>query len=174
MQSALGEGDRKGDDFCANLEDRDKETEVFGGAPQTLKNGADFPLGPSKGGKSGGGNRVSVRLFGGEIGCQYIFSGKNDELTPDFPKRTVCLGNSPSGRILPREVETAKNVDRNSLLEELQHDLDELLGTTTNLLRSAGAVAVRANREQLRQIVRHPLVRAVRGNRRLKPGNVAG
>ena len=90
------------------------------------------------------------------------------------PKRTVSLGNSPSGRILPREVETAKNVDRNSLLEELQHDLDELLGTTTNLLRSAGAVAVRANREQLRQIVRHPLVRAVRSNRRLKPGNVAG
>ena len=83
-------------------------------------------------------------------------------------------GNSPSGRILPREVETAKNVDRNSLLEELQHDLDELLGTTTNLLRSAGAVAVRANREQLRQIVRHPLVRAVRSNRQLKPGNVAG
>ena len=47
MQSTLGEGDRKGDDFCANLEDRDKETEVFGGAPQTLRNGADFPIGPS-------------------------------------------------------------------------------------------------------------------------------
>ena len=90
------------------------------------------------------------------------------------PKRTVTLGNSPSGRVLPREVETSKNVDRNSLLEELQHDLDELLGTRTNLLRSAGAVAVRANREQLRHITRHPLVRAVRSNRRLKPGNVAG
>src|SRR5271157_5640970 len=74
------------------------------------------------------------------------------------PKRTVNLGNSPSGRMLPREVETAKNVDRNSLLEELQHDLDELLGTRTNLLRSAGVVAVRANREQLRRIARHPLV----------------
>ncbi len=49
------------------------------------------------------------------------------------PQRTVSLGNSPSGRILPRVVETAKNVDRNSLLEELQCDLDELLGTTTNL-----------------------------------------
>ena len=39
---------------------------------------------------------------------------------------------------------------------------------------SGSAVAVRANREQLRQIVRHPLVRAVRSNRRLRPGNVAG
>ena len=31
MQSALGEGDREGNNFCANLEDRDKETEVLGG-----------------------------------------------------------------------------------------------------------------------------------------------
>ena len=30
MQSALGEGDREGNNFCANLEDRDKETEVLG------------------------------------------------------------------------------------------------------------------------------------------------
>jgi hypothetical protein len=48
IQCALAEGDREGDDFCANLEDRDKETEVLGGAPQTLKSGADFPLGPNK------------------------------------------------------------------------------------------------------------------------------
>ena len=46
MQSALGEGDREGNDFCANLEDRDKETEVLGGALLMLKNGADFLLGP--------------------------------------------------------------------------------------------------------------------------------
>jgi hypothetical protein len=46
MQSALGEGDREGNDFCANLEDRDKETEVLGGALLMLKNGADFLLSP--------------------------------------------------------------------------------------------------------------------------------
>jgi hypothetical protein len=28
------------------------------------------------------GNPVSVRLFG-EIRCQFVFSGKNDELTPE-------------------------------------------------------------------------------------------
>jgi len=48
MQSALGEGDREGNDFCANLEDRDKETEVLGGALLMLKNGADFLLGPTR------------------------------------------------------------------------------------------------------------------------------
>ena len=46
MQSALGEGDREGNNFCANLEDRDKETEVLGGALLMLDIGADFPLGP--------------------------------------------------------------------------------------------------------------------------------
>ena len=44
MQSALGEGDREGNDFCVNLEDRDKETEVLGGALLMLENGADFLL----------------------------------------------------------------------------------------------------------------------------------
>src|SRR5271157_6599424 len=47
MQSALGEGDREGNNFCANLEDRDKETEVLGGALLMLDIGADFPLGPN-------------------------------------------------------------------------------------------------------------------------------
>ena len=47
IQCALGEGDREGDDFCANLEDRDKETEVLGGALLMLDIGADFPLGPT-------------------------------------------------------------------------------------------------------------------------------
>jgi hypothetical protein len=30
------------------------------------------------------GNPVSVRLFENEIRCRFVFSGKNDELTPDF------------------------------------------------------------------------------------------
>ena len=45
MQSALGEGDKEGNDFCANLEDRDREIEVLGGALLMLDIGADFPLG---------------------------------------------------------------------------------------------------------------------------------
>ena len=54
MQSALGEGDREGNNFCANLEDRDKETEVLGGALLMLDIGADFPLGPKDGSSLGG------------------------------------------------------------------------------------------------------------------------
>jgi hypothetical protein len=46
------------------------------------------------------------------------------------------------------------------------------LGGATNLIRAAGAVAIRADRGQLIQIARHPLVKAVRSNRRLRPGSV--
>ena len=43
-----GEGDKEGDKFFTNLEDRDKETDVPGGSLRTPKNGADFPLGPRR------------------------------------------------------------------------------------------------------------------------------
>ena len=45
MQSALGEGNRRGDDSYANLEDRDKETDVLGVSLQMLETAADFLLG---------------------------------------------------------------------------------------------------------------------------------
>ena len=46
MQSALGEGNREGDDSYANLEDRDKETDVLGVSLQMLETAANFLLGP--------------------------------------------------------------------------------------------------------------------------------
>jgi len=87
------------------------------------------------------------------------------------PRRTVNLVSPPSKYLLPEEIK-GNSSDRTRALEGLQSYLSELLGTSTNLLRSAGAVVVRANREQLRQIIRHPLVRSVHSNRRLKPRGV--
>lgn len=46
MQSALGEGNREGDGSYANLEDRDKETDVLGVSLQMFETAADFLLGP--------------------------------------------------------------------------------------------------------------------------------
>jgi hypothetical protein len=89
------------------------------------------------------------------------------------PGRAVHLGQVVSGRLLPKEVDTKRDGDRAAVLRQLHEDLDRLLGGATNLIRAAGAIAVRANRDQLLQIARHPLVKAVRSNRRLKPGGVA-
>jgi hypothetical protein len=87
--------------------------------------------------------------------------------------RTVRLGQTNTERHSPKEILSEGGADRTTVLQELQNDLKGIVGDETNLLRAAGAVAVRANREQLLQILKHPLVKAVRANRRLKPGSVA-
>jgi hypothetical protein len=88
------------------------------------------------------------------------------------PARTVHLGQGISGHLLPKEIVTRGDGDRAEVLRQLQDDLNRLLGGATNLIRAAGAVAIRADRGQLIQIARHPLVKAVRSNRRLRPGSV--
>jgi hypothetical protein len=90
-----------------------------------------------------------------------------------LPARTVHLAQGAFGGHLPKEIRTEGDGDRAAVLRELQDDLNGLLGGTTSLLRAAGAIAVRANREQLLEIAKHPLVKAVRANRRLKPGRPA-
>ncbi len=90
----------------------------------------------------------------------------------NVPSRTVRMGESRTQRHIPQEVVTAGGGDRAMVLKELQDYLSSLLGNTVSVLRAAGAIAVRANREQLREIAKHPKVKAVRVNRRLKPGSV--
>jgi hypothetical protein len=34
-------------------------------------------------------------MTGHEIRCQFVFLGKNDELTPDFPRKEIRWGNGP-------------------------------------------------------------------------------
>jgi hypothetical protein len=89
------------------------------------------------------------------------------------PARTVRLDHAPLESLSPKEIRSEGGEDRTAVLQELQDDLKGIVGNATNLLRAAGAIAVRANREQLLQILKHPLVKAVRANRRLRPGSVA-
>jgi hypothetical protein len=64
MQSALGEGNREGDDSYANLEDRDKETDILGVSLQMLEIAADFLLGPTSSIREEGGRGDSIWLPG--------------------------------------------------------------------------------------------------------------
>lgn len=84
----------------------------------------------------------------------------------DLPKRTVRFGKTQQGRQVASGVDSGPQADRERLLQELADFLSGL-NTEANVLKSAGAVAVRSDREQARAIVNHPLVRAVRPNRRL-------
>ena len=84
------------------------------------------------------------------------------------PRRTVQLSSGTSRPTIPTRVESDKGEDRAHILEELHDYLKDQLNGHANLLHVAGAVAVRANQNQLRQIMRHPRVKAVRQNRKLR------
>jgi hypothetical protein len=46
-RASLKEGDTERDDYCTNLQNRDKERDGLGGALQTIETGADSVIGPS-------------------------------------------------------------------------------------------------------------------------------
>jgi hypothetical protein len=84
------------------------------------------------------------------------------------PKRRVRL---PTGIIhgtRPQEVITEEGPSRAAVLEDLKNYLTEVIGSPPRILSAAGAIPLLATIKQIRQIVRHPNVKAVRVNRRLK------
>lgn len=100
-----------------------------------------------------------------------------DETSPDVreliveakvPQRTVRFSGGKPGRELVEVVNAGDPSEREVVLTELYGYLKELLGGSVNLLKSAGAIVVRANRQQLRTITQYPLVKAIRMNRKLR------
>lgn len=83
------------------------------------------------------------------------------------PQRTIRFAGGKHGRELVEVVTAGDPSEREVVLTELYGYLKELLGGSVNLLKSAGAIVVRANRQQLRTIAQYPLVKAIRMNRRL-------
>jgi len=90
------------------------------------------------------------------------------------PRRRVGFRPAPGGRVRPGAVTEGGSDDdrrrRRAVLEELRRDLEQLLAEPPIPLRAAGALALRATRAETRQVLEHPLVRAVRLNRRRRGG----
>ncbi|HBL26745.1 MAG TPA: hypothetical protein DD490_07920 [Acidobacteria bacterium] len=87
----------------------------------------------------------------------------------DLPRRTVTLDGTGGGR--PRATglhDAAGSGGRQEILRRLRALLEPFLDTPPVVLEAAGAVAVRATGRQVRGFVDHPLVKAVRPNRRLR------
>src|SRR5262249_47070299 len=85
------------------------------------------------------------------------------------PQRRVRLAAGTPQQRHAEEVTTEEGADRTEVLQELQEFLTTVIGRRPRILHAAGAIPLHVTRDQLRQIVGHPLVRAVRTNRRLKP-----
>ncbi len=83
------------------------------------------------------------------------------------PRRKISLLRGTGGRLLPADV--ASSGSRTEVLEELRSYLKDLLATSPTLLKAAGALAVRASGREAQELLAHPLVRALKLNRKLLP-----
>lgn len=86
-----------------------------------------------------------------------------------LPVRQVIIEKHADGRGSPRAigVKSTASTQRTTALTELYAFLADRLDIPPVLLKAAGAVAVKATSSQVRQFAGHPLVKAIRPNRRL-------
>ncbi len=85
-----------------------------------------------------------------------------------LPQRQILMRLGEKGRMVPdRMVSASPPAERVRLLEELNHFLAGQMHLTTTVLKAAGAIAVRASGEDVRHILEHPMVKAIRPNRKL-------
>ena len=85
-----------------------------------------------------------------------------------LPARKVTVQKGADGRVLPDGINGSATSDRTAVLAELHAYLADKLEVPPVLLKAAGAVAVKATSQQVRQFAEHPLVKAIRPNRRLR------
>jgi hypothetical protein len=84
------------------------------------------------------------------------------------PIRRVRLDAATSRGPRPQEVITEEGPTRAEALQQVQDFLTEVIGRRLCILSAAGAIAVVATKNQVRQIAGHPFVKAVRANRRFQ------
>ena len=85
-----------------------------------------------------------------------------------LPRRRVIVQKRADGRMAPVGIQSIAAEERAATLSQLYDFLSERLEVSPVLLKAAGAIAVRATSQQVRQFANHPLVKAIRPNRRLK------
>jgi hypothetical protein len=98
-------------------------------------------------------------------------SGEIREILVDvaLPRRDVTFA-EVGGRLRAAELrESSPGKGRAEVLRRLRALLEPFLDFPPVVLEAAGALAVRATGRQVRGFVDHPLVKAVRPNRRLRP-----
>lgn len=86
-----------------------------------------------------------------------------------LPGRRVTFDRQAGGRARPVGLEEEPAaLGRKETLSRLRALVARFLDVPPVVLEAAGALAVRARSEQVRQFVDHPLVKAVRPNRKLR------
>ena len=84
-----------------------------------------------------------------------------------LPARKALMQERSGGRSVPIGMDAGASAERAAVLAELHAFLAEKLDVPPVLLKAAGAIAVRATSQQVQQFADHPLVKALRPNRKL-------
>jgi hypothetical protein len=84
-----------------------------------------------------------------------------------LPARKVTVQKGIDGRMFPNGINGLAASDRTPVLAELYAYLADKVDIPPVLLKAAGAIAVKATSQQVRQFAEHPLIKAIRPNRRL-------
>lgn len=85
-----------------------------------------------------------------------------------LPPRRVAFRPDAGATPLPASIDAGNEPDRELMLEELSTQLRNVAGVEkTRVLKSAGAIVVRATAAQIRTIAQQPSVKAIRPNRRI-------
>ena len=86
-----------------------------------------------------------------------------------LPPRRVVFQRRPGAGASPKSIDSTDDQDRESLLDDLDQQLREIVGVEkTRVLKTAGAIVVRATAKEIHAIAKQPLVKAIRTNRRLR------
>lgn len=83
------------------------------------------------------------------------------------PPRRVSFQKRSDGRAIPVAIDSPPSSQRAAVLEQLSAFLADELHLSAKVLTAAGALVVRATGPQIEQLADHPLVKAIRPNRRL-------
>ena len=84
------------------------------------------------------------------------------------PERKVSFTKRPGGRTAASGIDSGPAAEREAVLDELNEFLTRQLDSPTTVLKSAGAIAVRATSRQVRAFADHRLVKAIRPNRKFR------
>jgi hypothetical protein len=86
----------------------------------------------------------------------------------NLPQRRVVIRRSEYGPMVLDHIESSFTPeDRACLLGDLNNFLSKQMHLTTTILKTAGAIAVQASGKDVQRILAHPMVKAIRPNRKV-------
>lgn len=107
--------------------------------------------------------------------AEWLRSGGDEEreliVQAEAPPRKATIERRRNGRVIPTRIKKAEGALREEAVSRLADELNRFVDQRPIILKSAGAVVVRATRNQVLRFANHPLVKTIYPNRTLRKGH---